>query len=189
MPWDEKKKSLTESINLIKGSAVWWRTLPLFNRWWVFLFCCSSFSKRVYVYVRSLWNNFLQIFVSKYVSITCVYVHTFVAGLCIIVCIHNFDAFEPSCWRGLLRVPWTAKRSNQSILKKISPEYSLEGLMLEWSPSPLATWWEEPTHWKKQWCWERLRAGGQRGNRGRDYPLDGIIQIKGHHWLNEHEFE
>ena len=40
------------------------------------------------------------------------------------------DAFELWCWRRLLRVPWTARRSNQSILKEISPEYSLEGLML-----------------------------------------------------------
>ena len=43
----------------------------------------------------------------------------------------RIDAFEPWCWRRLLRVPWTAKRSNQSILKEISPEYSLEGLMLK----------------------------------------------------------
>ena len=41
------------------------------------------------------------------------------------------DAFEPWCWRRLLRVPWTARRSNQSILKEINPEYSLEGLMLK----------------------------------------------------------
>ena len=41
------------------------------------------------------------------------------------------DTFELWCWRRLLRVPWTAKRSNQSILKEISPEYSLEGLMLK----------------------------------------------------------
>ena len=41
------------------------------------------------------------------------------------------DAFELWCWRRLLRVPWTARRSNQSILKEISPEYSLEGLMLK----------------------------------------------------------
>ena len=43
----------------------------------------------------------------------------------------SFDAFELWCWRRLLRVPWTARRSNQSILKEISPEYSLEGLMLK----------------------------------------------------------
>ena len=42
------------------------------------------------------------------------------------------DAFELWCWRRLLRVPWTARRSNQSIIKEISPEYSLEGLMLKW---------------------------------------------------------
>ena len=44
---------------------------------------------------------------------------------------HRTDAFELWCWRRLLRVPWTARRSNQSVLKKISPEYSLEGLMLK----------------------------------------------------------
>ena len=44
---------------------------------------------------------------------------------------HRIDAFELWCWRRLLRVPWTARRSNQSILKEIRPEYSLEGLMLK----------------------------------------------------------
>ena len=43
----------------------------------------------------------------------------------------KIDAYELWCWRGLLRVPWTARRSNQSILKEINPEYSLEGLMLK----------------------------------------------------------
>ena len=43
----------------------------------------------------------------------------------------RIDAFEPWCWRKLSKVPWTARRSNQSILKEISPEYSLEGLMLK----------------------------------------------------------
>ena len=45
--------------------------------------------------------------------------------------LQRIDAFELCCWRRLLRVPWTARRSNQSILKEISPEYSLEGLMLK----------------------------------------------------------
>ena len=43
----------------------------------------------------------------------------------------RIDVFEPWCWRRLLRVPWTSRRSNQSILKEISPEYSLKGLMLK----------------------------------------------------------
>ena len=52
----------------------------------------------------------------------------------------RIDAFELWCWRRLLRVPWTARRSNQSILKEISPEYSLEGLMLKQNSNILATW-------------------------------------------------
>ena len=51
----------------------------------------------------------------------------------------RMDAFELWCWRRLLRVPWTARRSNQSILKEISPEYSLEGLMLKLKLHTLAT--------------------------------------------------
>ena len=55
----------------------------------------------------------------------------------------RIDAFELWCWRRLLRIPWTARRSNQSILKEISPEYSLEGLMLKVKLQQLATWCEE----------------------------------------------
>ena len=80
----------------------------------------------------------------------------------------RIDAFELWCWRRLLRVHWTARRSNQSILKEISPEYSLEGLMLKLTSNTLSTWCKEPTHWKRPWCWERLRAGGQGNNRGWD---------------------
>ena len=57
------------------------------------------------------------------------------------------DAFELWCWRRLLRVPWTARRSNQSILKEISPGISLEGMMLKLKL--LATSCEELTHWKR----------------------------------------
>jgi len=58
----------------------------------------------------------------------------------------RINTFEPWHWRRLLRVPWTARRSNQSVLKEISPEYSLEGLMLKWGSNTLATWCEELTH-------------------------------------------
>ena len=80
----------------------------------------------------------------------------------------RIDAFELYCWRRPLRVPWTARRSNQSILKEISPEYSLEGLMLKLNSYTLATWCKELTHWKRPWCWERLKAGGEEVNRGWD---------------------
>ena len=78
----------------------------------------------------------------------------------------RIDAFELWCWRRLLRVPWTARRSNQSILKEISPEYLLEGLSWSWNSNTLATWCEELIHWKRPWCWERLRAGREGDNRG-----------------------
>ena len=87
------------------------------------------------------------------------------------------DAFELWCWRRLFRVPWTARRSNQSILKEISPEYSLEGLMLKLTlADTLATWCKELTHLKIPWCWERLKAGGE-GEEKRLRWLDGITNL------------
>ena len=67
--------------------------------------------------------------------------------------------FELWCWRRLLRDPWTARRSDKSVLKEVNPEYSLEGLMLKLKLQYLATWWKELTHWKRPWWWERLKAG------------------------------
>jgi len=61
----------------------------------------------------------------------------------------RIDAFELWCWRRLLKVPWTARRSNQSILKEISPGCSLEGLMLKLKLNTLATSCEELTHLKR----------------------------------------
>ena len=77
---------------------------------------------------------------------------------------------KKKCWRRLLRVPWTAKGSNQSIWKEINSEYSLEGLMLKLKLRylKLPTWSEKLTHWKRPWCWERLRAEGEEGIRGWD---------------------
>ena len=152
----------------------------------------------------------------------------------------NIAAFKSWCWRRLSRVHWTTRRSNQSILKEINPEHSLEGLLLNlclvaqlcptlcdlmdcslpgpsvhwdspgkntgvgchallqgifptqgsnpglphcrwilyhlshrgswsWSSSnTLATWCEELTHWKRPWCWERLKAKREGGGRGWD---------------------
>ena len=65
----------------------------------------------------------------------------------------RMDAFELWCWRRLLRVPWTARRSNQSILKEIS---------LLWPPN------EKDWLWKRPWSWERLKAGGEGDDRGWD---------------------
>ena len=82
------------------------------------------------------------------------------------------DALELWC----LRVPWTAKRSNQSIVKEINPEYSLEGLMLKLNFNTLATWCEQVTHWKRPWCWGRLKAKREEGRRGWDGWIASLIQ-------------
>ena len=91
----------------------------------------------------------------------------------------RIDVFKLCCWRRLLGVPWTAKRWNQSILKDINPEYSLEGLMLKFQY--LTTWCKEPTHWKRHWCWERLKARRELGSEDE--------MVARHHRLDGHEFE
>ena len=80
----------------------------------------------------------------------------------------RIDAFELWCWRRLLRVLWNARKSNQSILKEISPGCSLKGLMLKLKLKYFGTWCKELTHLKRPWCWERLRAGGEGDDRGWD---------------------
>ena len=77
----------------------------------------------------------------------------------------RIDAFELWCWRRFLRVPWIARRSNQSILKEINLEHSLEGWCWSWSSNILATWW---AYWKRPWCWGKLRGGGEGGDKGWD---------------------
>jgi len=86
------------------------------------------------------------------------------------------DAFELWFWRRLLRVPWKAKRSNQSIQKEINPEYSLEGLYWSRSSNTLHILCAESTYWKRPWCWERLKAKGEGGGRAWE-QLDSIIDL------------
>ena len=85
------------------------------------------------------------------------------------------DAFELWCWRRLLRVPWTGRRSNQSILKEINPNFHWKDWCWSWSSNTLATWCEDPTHWKRPWCWERLKAG-EGDNRRCDGWMASLTQ-------------
>ena len=80
----------------------------------------------------------------------------------------RIDAFELWCWRRLLRVLWTARRSNQFILKEISLNIHWKNWCWSWNSNPLATCCEELTHLKKSWCWEGLKAGGEGDDRGWD---------------------
>ena len=123
----------------------------------------------------------------------------------------RIDAFELWCWRRLLRVPWTARRSNQSILKEISPEYSLEGLMLNlklqyfghlmWRTDSLAKtlrlgkiedrrkrgrqrwdcWIASPTRWT--WVWASSRSYWWTGNPGVIQSM-GLQRVR-HDWATE----
>ena len=78
------------------------------------------------------------------------------------------DAFERWCWRRFLRVPWTATRPKQSILKEINLDYSLERLMLNSKLQYFGHMMWVADSWKRPWCWERLKAGeeGRRGSYG-----------------------
>ena len=82
----------------------------------------------------------------------------------------RIDAFELWCWRRLLRVPWTIRRSNQSVLREINPDW--KDWCWSWSSSTLATWCEELTHLKRPWCWERMKAG-----EGDDRGWDGWVAL------------
>ena len=88
----------------------------------------------------------------------------------------RIDVFELWCWRRLLRVPWTARRSNQSILKEISSGCSLEGLMLELKPQYFGYLMRTADSFEKTWCWEGLRAGGEVDNGGWDGWMASLTQ-------------
>ena len=93
----------------------------------------------------------------------------------------TIDAFELWCWRRLLRVPWTARRSNQSILKEISPRYSLEGLMLK-----LKLQYFGHLMRRTDWLEKALMLGKIEGRRIWGWQRDEMVGW--HHWLNGHEF-
>ena len=84
----------------------------------------------------------------------------------------RIDAFELWCWRRLLRVPWTTRRSNHSILKESVLNIHWKDWCWSWNSSTLSTWCEELAYWKRPWCWERLKVG-----EGDDRGLDGWMAL------------
>ena len=85
----------------------------------------------------------------------------------------SIDAFELWCWRRLLRVPWTARRSNQSILKEISPEYSLEGLILKLKLQYFGHLMQRTDSFEKTLMLGKIEGGRRRGQQRMRW-LDGI---------------
>ena len=77
----------------------------------------------------------------------------------------RIDAFKLWCWRRLLRVPWTARRSNQSILKKSVLNIRWKYWCWSWNSNTLTTWCEGLTHLKRLWCWKRSKVGGEGDDR------------------------
>ena len=88
----------------------------------------------------------------------------------------RIDAFELWCWRRLLRVPWTARRSSQSILKEISPEYSLEGLMLKLKLQCFGHLMRRADSLEKTLMLGKIESRGRRGQQRIRY-LDGITDL------------
>ena len=86
----------------------------------------------------------------------------------------KINAFKPWCWRRLLRVPWTARRSNQSILKEINPEYSLEGLMLKLNLQYLGHLMQRANSLEKTLMLGKIEGRKRRGWQRMRW-LDGII--------------
>ena len=80
----------------------------------------------------------------------------------------RIDVFELWWWRRFLRAPWTARRSNQSVLKESVPNIHWKDWCWSWNSNTLATWCEELTHLKRPWCWQRLKAGREGDDRGWD---------------------
>ena len=80
----------------------------------------------------------------------------------------RIDAFELWCWRRLLTVLWTARRSNQSIVTEIVLDIHWKDWCWCWNSNTLATWYEELTYWKRPWCWEKLTAGEEGNDKGWD---------------------
>ena len=86
----------------------------------------------------------------------------------------RIDAFKLYCWRRPFRVPWTARRSNHSILKEINPKYSLEGLMLKLQYFGYQM--QRVTHWKRPWWWKWSKVGGAGDDRGWDSWMASMMQ-------------
>ena len=92
----------------------------------------------------------------------------------------RINAFELWCWKRLLRVPWSARRSNQSTSRRSVLGVNWKDWCWSWGSNTLATSCEELTHWKRPWCWEILRAGGE--------GMTEDEMVGWHHRLNAHGF-
>ena len=150
---------------------------------------CSHEIKRCLFLGRKVMTNLDSIFKSRDITLP-TKVKTMVFPVVMYGCdiwsikkpeCRRIDAFELWCWRRLLRITWTVRSSNQSILKEISPEYSLEGLMLKLKLQYFGHLIQRTDSFEKTLMLERLKVGGEVDDRG----WDGWMV----HLLNGHKFE
>ena len=136
---------------------------------------CSHEIKRRFLLGRKTMTNLDSILKKQrhYFASRCPYRHRYVFSNSQVWMweLDHKESWGPKNWcfwtvmlEKTLESPWTARRSNMSILKEMSPEYSLEGL----SSNTLDTWCKELIHWKRPWCLERLKVGGEGDDRGWD---------------------
>ena len=157
-----------EWIEIFKTYKYWYVYLYMLISKYVCIYMCVCICINIDIWISEymnyqiiMWyfNKSILTYVSFLYSFLCPRKNHFQISWLIFVSLHIFEQYSY-----ISRVPWTARRSNQSIRKEISPGCSLEGLMLKLNT--LATWCEELTHWKRPWCWERLRAEGEGEDRG-----------------------
>ena len=124
---------------------------------------CSHKIKRHLLHGRKAMTNLDSILKSKDITLQ-TKVHL-VKAMVFPVVMYRYDSWniKLNTKELMMRVPWTARRSSKSILKEISPEYSLEGLMLKLKLQYFGHPMQRPIHWKRPRCWERLKAGGEGG--------------------------
>ena len=140
---------------------------------------CSHEVKRRLLLGRKAMINLDSILKSRYITLPTKV--RLVKGMVSLVVIYGCESwtikkaeswriyvFELQCWTRLLRVPWTTRRSNQSIQKESVLNIHRKDWCWSWNSNTLVTWCEELSPWKRSWCWERLKAGGEGDNRGWD---------------------
>ena len=148
---------------------------------------CSHEIKRRLLLGRKAMTNLDSILTSRYITLP-KKVHLVKAMLSPVVMYgckswtikktehQEIDAFELWCWRRLLRVPWTARRSNQSIVTEVSPEYSLEGLMLKLKLQYFGHLMRTADSFEKTLMLEKIKGRRRRGWRGWDGRMTSLTQ-------------
>ena len=174
-----------ETVETVSDLMFWWFQIPVDGD-------CSHEIKRCFFLGRKVMTNLDSILKSRDITLP-TKIHQVKAMVFPVVmygCENRtlkkaehwrIDAFEWWCWRRLLRIPWTVRRSNQSILKEISPNIHWKDWCWSWNSNTSATWCEELTHLKRPWCWESWRQE-EKGMTEDD-------MVGWHHQLDGHESE